>query len=668
MVAQAGAFAVACPRPIHRGTGRQMGRGPKPAKSREAKPPLARTSSTDDSGRVRDLETRLAEALGKLQARDSELVEAQEQQTATSEVLRLIGSSTSDLQPVFDIIAKRATALTNAVYSAVYLVEDESIHLRACYSQDIQNTRQFAAAFPMPLTSDTLIARTLRTGGLGHIADMEDVGVPEGGRSLARTLGVRSTLTVPMRRDGRPIGAIGVNRRTPGAFTPAEIALLQTFADQAVIAIESVRLFNETKERNQALTESLDQQTATGEILRVIASSPTDIDPVFAAVVSSAARLCDALDATIFQIDGDRLRVAVHTGPIASHPVGEGPSLARETPSGRAVLDRRTIHIEDTQAEIDEYPEGSEHARRLGFRTVLAVPLMREGVAIGVINLRRTEARLFTERQVALLQTFADQAVIAIENVRLFTELQEKNAALTQTHAQVTESLEQQTATSEILRVISSSPSDVQPVMDTLAQSAARLCEADVVIFRRNRDFIERVANVGSTPSGPLGERLPLTRSHVGGRAMLDGTTLHIPDIQAAQDEFPDAFAVRTGAGLRTVLAVPLMREGTAIGVIMVRRMEIRPLSDKQINLLETFADQAVIAIENVRLFNELQTSNRELRTALDTQTATSDILRVIAGSRTDVQPVFDAIVQSAVRLLGGDAGMLARVVGDELR
>ena len=262
--------------------------------------------------------------------------------------------STSDLQPVFDIIAKRATSLTNAVYSAVYLVEDESIHLRACYSQDIQNTRQFAAAFPMPLTSDTLIARTLRTGGLAHITDMEDVGVPEGGRSLARTLGVRSTLTVPMRRDGRPIGAIGVNRRTPGAFTPAEIALLQIFADQAVIAIENVRLFNETKERNQALTESLDQQTATGEILRVIASSPTDIDPVFAAVVSSAARLCDALDATIFQIDGDRLRVAVHTGPIASHPVGEGPSLARETPSGRAVLDRRTIHIEDTQAEIDE--------------------------------------------------------------------------------------------------------------------------------------------------------------------------------------------------------------------------------------------------------------------------------------------------------------------------
>jgi CheY-like chemotaxis protein len=175
--------------------------------------------------------------------------------------------------------------------------------------------------------------------------------------------------------------------------------------------------------------------------------------------------ICDANDATIFQIDGDRLRVAVHNGPIASHPIGQGPSLAWGTPSGRAVLDRRPIHVADLQAEIDEYPEGSEHSRRLGFRTVLAAPLMQEGVAIGVINLRRTEARLFTERQVALLQTFADQAVIAIENVRLFNETKE--------------ALEQQTATSDILRVISSSPTDVQPVFDAIAASATRLCEAD---------------------------------------------------------------------------------------------------------------------------------------------------------------------------------------------
>jgi GAF domain-containing protein len=251
-------------------------------------------------------------------------------------------------------------------------------------------------------------------------------------------------------------------------FPADRIEVLKTFADQAVIAIENVRLFKELEARNRDLTETLQQQTATGEILNVIASSATDIQPVFAAVAASANRLCDALDATIFQIDGERLRVAVHNGPIASHPVGEGPSLTRGTPSGRAVLDRRTIHIADTQAEFDEYPEGSEHARRLGFRTVLAVPLMREGVAVGVINLRRTEARLFTERQVALLQTFADQAVIAVENVRLFTELQASNRGLIA-------ALDTQTATSDILRVISRSQRDVQPVFDVILSSAVRL-------------------------------------------------------------------------------------------------------------------------------------------------------------------------------------------------
>jgi two-component system NtrC family sensor kinase len=218
----------------------------------------------------------------------------------------------------------------------------------------------------------------------------------------------------------------------------------------------------------------------------------------------------------------------------------------------------------------------------------------------------------------------------------------------------LSEAHEQQTATSEILRVISSSRTDLQPVMDAVVESAARLCEADAVIFRRDGDFFERVANCGSTPSGLLGERFPLTRSHVGGRAMIDGAILQISDIQAAQDEFPDAFAVRTGAGLGTILAIPLMREGTAIGVIVVRRVEVRPFLPKQVDLLKTFADQAVIAIENVRLFKELEARNKDLTVALEQQTATSEILRVISSSPTDVQPVFDTIVRSVVRLCDG--------------
>jgi two-component system, NtrC family, sensor kinase len=400
--------------------------------------------------------------------------------------------------------------------------------------------------------------------------------------------------------------------------------------------------------------EALDQQTAAGEILRVIASSPTDIQPVFAAVAASAARLCDAFDATIFQIDGDRLRVAVHSGPIASHPVGQGPSLARGTPSGRAVLDRQAIHVADTQAEIDEYPEGSGHAQRLSFRTVLAVPLMREGLAIGVINLRRTEARLFTERQVALLQTFADQAVIAIENVRLFNETKE--------------ALEQQTATSEILRVISQSPTNLQPVLDTVAERAARLCEIeDVIIFRLDSDRLRLAAHYGTIGADRVGEfSLGLGPETVGGRAVIERRTIHVTDILAAGDEFPESLRLAHRNPRRTIMAVPLLREGQAIGFFLLRRAEVRPFTNKQITLSQTFADQAVIAIENVRLFTELQENNRALTQAhaqvteaLDQQTATSEILRVISSSPTELQPVFEVIAKNAFRLCGGAFAIL---------
>src|SRR5262249_18640339 len=270
-------------------------------------------------------------------------------------------------------------------------------------------------------------------------------------------------------RHDEAIGTISIARREPGGFTDDEIALLQTFADQAVIAIENVRLFKELEVRNRELTDSLTQQTATAEILSVISSSPTDVQPVLEAVTASAARLCEAPDAAIFLAEGEELRLATHLGPIALGPVGEfSVPLVRGSLTGRATLERRTIQLADHQADEAEYPEGTAVARRLGVRTILTVPLLRSGEAIGVIALRRTEIRLFTDQQIALLQTFADQAVIAIENVRLFKELEEKNRALTESHAQVTEALEQQTATSEILRVISSSPTDVQPVFDTI--------------------------------------------------------------------------------------------------------------------------------------------------------------------------------------------------------
>jgi two-component system NtrC family sensor kinase len=244
------------------------------------------------------------------------------------------------------------------------------------------------------------------------------------------------------------------------------------------------------------------------------------------------------------------LRVAVHSGPIASHPVGQGPSLVRGTPSGRAVLDRRAIHVGDTQAEIDEYPEGSEHARRLGFRTVLAVPLIREGVAIGVIGLRRTEARLFTERQVALLQTFADQAVIAVENVRLFKELEEKNRALTQAHAQVSEALEQQTATAEILRVISGAHTDLTPVFGAILANASRLCGANLAgLWRVSADQLVGTAVYNASPKfAEHMMRNPLVPSRQGPTrlAALECRTVHITDMTIEPGFSPVSLHSRT--------------------------------------------------------------------------------------------------------------------------
>jgi GAF domain-containing protein len=500
---------------------------------------------------------------------------------------------------------------------------------------------------------------------------------PEFEHTQVAQAGFRTGLAVPMLREGVPIGTITLSRMVVAPFTPGEITLLQTFADQAVIAIENVRLFTELQEKNRALadahaqvSEALEQQTATSEILRVISSSPTDLQPVLDTVAERAASLCGAFDGHIFRVDGARLRlVALHasiSGGPAGGRVGEFTiPLTHGTVAGRAVLERRSINVTDLQKEIDEFPEGSALARRLGHRTTLSVPLLREGVGIGCIQIRRSEVQPFTQKQVELLLSFADQAVIAIENVRLFKELETRNAELTQ-------ALDQQTATSDILRVISSSPTDVQPVFDELSSHAARLCEAnDAVIFRLDGEVLHIASSFsGEVPlSREARERgVPLSRGAVTGRAVIERRAVNVPDLLTELDtEYPQSRVFQKATGMRSVLAVPLVRGEVAAGVILVRRLEVRPFTSTHIELLQTFADQAVIAIENVRLFKELEARNRDLTTALDTQTATSDILRVISRSQTDVQPVFDAIVASAVRLLGAYTGALTQIAGDQI-
>ncbi len=408
--------------------------------------------------------------------------------------------------------------------------------------------------------------------------------------------------------------------------------------------------YAELEERTHQLTEALDQQTATSDILRVISSSPTDVQPVFDTIVRSVVGLCDAYDAWVARLDGDVLRVVAHHGPIPM--AGDVLPVIRGMVAGRTVIDRRTLHVTDLQGETDEYPEGSDLARRLGSRTTLSVPLLREGVPIGVIHIRRREVRPFADKQVRLLQTFADQAVIAIENVRLFTELQEKNRALTEAHAEVTEALEQQTTTSEILRVISSSPTDVQPVFDTIAESAVRLCNGVFGgVFRFDGELLHSEAHYRFTPEALdlIHRQYPMRPRGFHALALERGMVVQSADVLTDPRSANPELA-RT-LGYRSFVAVPMLRGDQRLGVIGVYGTEAKPFSEKQVRLLQTFADQAVIAVENVRLFKELKARNRDLTEALEQQTATSEILRVISSSPTSIEAVFDTILANALRL-----------------
>ena len=480
----------------------------------------------------------------------------------------------------------------------------------------------------------------MREHGTLHVPDVRaqsEISLVSAGVRCARFL------LVPLRQQGELIGNLTARRIEVRPFTPAQIKLLETFADQAVIAIDNVRLFQELK-------ESLEQQTATSEILGVIAGSPTDIQPVLDVVAESAARVCGANDAVIRLVEGDMLRTVAHHGSIALSQSAELEPLDHGWIPARAVIDRQTIHIHDIAAVESEFPKSSARARHEGIHTMLTAPLLREDIAIGVIHIRRTEVRPFTEKQVALLKTFASQAVIAIENVRLFQEL--------------TEALEQQTATSEILGVIASSPTDVQPVLDVVAKNAARLGGAtDAQIRLVEGDGTRLVASYGSNLAPAF---MPLDSPSM--RAVHQREQIQFDDLRATMEaEWPnrDNFAARSGT--RTFLSTPMLREGTPIGLINVRRTEVRPFSENQMALLRTFADQAVIAIENVRLFKELGERNAELREALEHQTATAEVLGIISRSPTDVQPVLDAIVESAARVCGIDDVVLRLHEGEHL-
>jgi GAF domain-containing protein len=581
-----------------------------------------------------------ARLLAELEARNREVTDALSRETATGEILRIIATSPTEIQPVLDAVVAHAALVCAARDAVLYRAEGNELEIVAHVGPI-----RAAPGFRFALDRATVSGRAFLDRVPVHIRDLsaETVEFPRG-REFARLQGTRTSLAVPLIRQGEVLGVLTIRRSEVHPFSEAQIALLQTFADQAVIAIENVRLFKALEARNTDLTESLDRETATSEILRVISRSPTEVEPVFAAVVASAARLCGANDVAVLLVEGEDLRIAAGVGPLyQSLPSDFRFRLTRGSVAARAVIDQATVHVHDLVAEPEEeFRAGRALAQRFGHRTMLAVPLLREGASIGVICAFRFEVRPFPDQQIALLQTFADQAVIAIENTRLFRGL--------------TQALERQTATGEILRVISSSPTDVQPAFVAIADSATRLTGAVVGSLYEYDGHLVHLRAL-SPPTYPHAEQFrrlfprPLAPDFAAGRVILERAALHVADLLTDPATPPESRQWAEWLEIRGVLWVPLLRDGEPIGVISVVRAETGRFSDEQVKLLETFAAQAVIAIENVRLFKELEARNRDLGEALERQTATADILRVIGTSPTDAQPVFEGIARSAVRV-----------------
>ena len=607
----------------------------------------------------------------EVQARTRDLTEALQQQTATSEVLKVISRSAFDLQAVFNTLIASAVELAGAVNGTICLREGDGFRYRANSRIGMPSDFvKYLADHPPTAGRGSAAGRVILSGRIESIPDVlqdPDYVVPVFGFNKSR-----SVLGVPLLRNDRVEGALVLGRVEPGAFTERQIEIVQTFADQAVIAIENVRLFDEVQARTRDLEELLRRQTATSDILRVIASSPGDMQPVLDRLAETTCRLCEAYDALVLLREGDDLRFAAHHGSIPIPATFNKRPISRDWPPGRAVVDRKPVHVHDLAAG-GEYPVAvalsAEAARgttqALAWRTALAMPLMREGEPVGVIVLRRAEVSPFSDAQIALLETFADQAVIAIENARLFDEVQARTRDLT-------EALQQQTATADVLKAISRTAFDLDTVLETLVSTAVRLCNATRggQIFRRHGDVYRYAASqMDVDPAYLRHEQTTEIRPGRGtliGRVALENRVVHIVD--AWDDpEYAEKDEARVG-NVRAMLGVPLLRNGEPVGAFALGRSEPVPFTQRQIELVTTFADQAVIAIENVRLFDEVQVRTRDLTEALQQQTATSEVLKVISRSAFDLQAVFNTLVASAVDLCGAYSGLICVRDGDVFR
>ncbi|MGL3110825.1 GAF domain-containing protein [Bradyrhizobium sp. BR 1432] len=564
---------------------------------------------TTPSNEIEELERRLQSAAAENARLRGELAVARDRQSASAEILRTIAASPSDARPVFAAIASSSKRLLGGFSATVLQFIDDELHLVAFTPTSPEADEGLKASFPRKIADFPTFA-LVRDGETIQFPDSEAADVPELNRELARLRGFRSVLFMPLMNRGAPVGMISVTRAEPGAFAPDLVQLLQTFADQAVIAIENANLFNETR-------EALERQTATADILKVMAASPSDVQPVFAAIAGNANRLIGGFSTAVLRyVDGAaHLAAFTPTDPAGDRVLQTSfPVPFAQFPPYQLVANGAAAQLPDTELE----PAARDIARARGYRSMLFTPLMSEGEAIGIIIATRRATGRFAEHHVRLLQTFADQAVIAIKNVSLFNATRE--------------ALERQTATADILKVIAASPADVTPVFQAISDSAKALIGGHSSTVTRVIDGMLHLAAFTTDNEAGNADLLssfptPLSASGIHSRVARSGQYAFRSDMQSEPDLTEAMKELARTRGYRSILVVPMLRDGVAIGTIAVTRPEPGHFPDKAINLLKTFADQAVIAVENTRLFNEVQDRTSELAKSLDDLRAAQDRL-----------------------------------------
>jgi signal transduction histidine kinase/CheY-like chemotaxis protein/putative methionine-R-sulfoxide reductase with GAF domain len=532
---------------------------------------------------------------------------------------------------VFDAIVDNLLRLFGTQFAAVQLLRNGTVEMPAVGGK--AGFEKLAERYPRPLDDGTIGGVVMLTRETRQCLALDDADAPPGTRQFGRDFGFNSVLFTPMIRDGQVIGSIGTAHPDAKVFDDKQVALISSFASQAVIAIENVRLFNETK-------EALEQQTATAEILQAISGSVADTKPVYEAILHSCERLFGAMNMSINLVGVDgQVHMAAYHGHVPDREAYERTfpvPLSLESGSGSAILLRRAMHYPDVENAPDVPPYVRRGCAPLKVKAVIFVPLLWEGRGIGVITVGRSVVGPFADKDVALLKTFADQAVIAIQNVRLFNETKE--------------ALEQQTATAEVLQVISSSVADTAPVFDKILDSGSHLFATEqlgIFLLAEDGQVHARAwrGDALSAIAATFPKPLPLTMNAV---VIGERRTVHIPDTAAMSDMPVGVRQVHDRIGKFSIAWAPMVWDERGIGSICVLRQPVRPLTDKELSLLKTFADQAVIAIQNARMF-------KETNEALEQQKAAAEILTVIGSSVADTQPVFDKILESGKHLFGSD-------------